>query len=410
MFPSISPYLFTNVAAMGGLTHMRTLIVPNSFLNSASNSSTTYPSLCGPGAASNWGSSTANKFRVPIGGTIGNIRANFNTTIATGSYELALMVDDVAVLTGTISSGNSLTVTGTYAVTANQSVMFRLVPTGTPTASSQVQVACTFDATESGESLIFSGFNSGTGAGYAPLGASNSSTGTEPESRTYAPTDGVLDDLIVNLSAAPGAGITRTYTLYKNGVATALTVSMTGAGTGEGITWAKISGQNISVAKGDYFTIRGEQSATPATAVAYVALTWIPTILGESWLPVTASSGYSTTDARMSPISGRSDGGRTTSDLVYCVSPVAFTLRKPYAAIPVAPGGTDTRTFAPAIGGVNQTNPDIVLTGAAVTGENSSETLAIAAGDLINWIATPANIPAAISYAAISSVGYIDPI
>ncbi|MEP7234129.1 MAG: hypothetical protein ABI778_02420 [Ignavibacteriota bacterium] len=75
-----------------------------------------------------------------------------------------------------------------------------------------------------------------------------------------------LQNLYINLTAAPGAGASKTVTVRVNGVNTALTVTVAGAATAGNNT-----ANTVSVAAGDLLSIQVIHSAGPAPAGSIIA-------------------------------------------------------------------------------------------------------------------------------------------
>src|SRR5262249_4316855 len=93
-------------------------------------------------------------------------------------------------------------------------------------------------------------------------------------------TAGVIDNLYIFLSAAPGAGNSWDFTLYKNGSATGLTLNISGASPTSGNT---ASGANaVTIAAGDTISVLAHANGTPTAAAMGMGVRWVPTISGES--------------------------------------------------------------------------------------------------------------------------------
>lgn len=357
-----------------------------------SNSALRYGPFGAGNGASTWstGLSSAN-VTIPIAGTIGNIVARFPVSITTGSYQLSLMVNDVAVLSGTISTGTSLTVAGTASIAAGDRVCWRLTPTSTPDTQTVVQIGCTFDSTTPGKSLLFSSVTTGTTEGYIPFNSSTGPSGTDIPRRCVFPTGGVIDEFRVRLSAAPGTTTSRTFTLYKNGAPTGLTVTL-----GSGDTTGTASGTSVSFSAGEYGNIRCEHTAgTPATSFISIGTVWTPTISGEGLIFGLWTSSQDAAAARVTNINGSANGSQSTASNVYNIAPAAFTLRKVYAMTDVAPGASKSRAVQVQVSGATQSTPIVTIDGSETTDFDTTNTLSVSSGDLLNWIVTPSGTPTA---------------
>lgn len=370
-----------------------------------SNSAIRYSTLTGGVSSTSWATTIASaNATMPIAGTFGNIRANFPVTITTGSFELALMVNSVAVLTGAITTGNSLVLAGTAAVAAGDVVCWRVTPTSTPDAQTNIQIGCTFDATTAGKSVIFSYIAGGTTAGYSPISGASGASLTEVATKNTMPTGGVINDLYIRLSIAPGTTTTRTFTVYKGGVATTLTATVA-----SGDTTASITGQAVSFAAGDIVVIRQELNAgVPASSTCIITTDWVPTISGESVVFGNVRQAQSAASATFINVNGLSSNGSGVSSASYNIAPVAFALRKLYAETDVATGAAKSRTIQFQIAGATQALPSAAITN-ATTANDTTNSLSIAQGDFINVVNTPSGTPTANTAMAVSAVAYIAP-
>jgi len=97
----------------------------------------------------------------------------------------------------------------------------------------------------------------------------NGQSATEVNCQVLMNAPGKLSNLYVALSVAPGGVVSRTFTVRKNGVATALAVTITGAATTGSDTT-----DVIAYAAGDLISLVNTQSAPPvnATGIATVSV------------------------------------------------------------------------------------------------------------------------------------------
>ncbi len=369
-----------------------------------SNSAVRYIAMAAGFSQSSWQTaigSTNTPFRGA--GTIASIRMRFPVAITTGSYELALMVGGAAVATGTITTGNTLTIAGPVSIADLDLCCWRLTPTGTPDAQTVVQISYVFTATTSGKSIIFASHAAGTAAQYMQPGAISSTTRTDANTRVPMPTPGVIDGMAVSVGTAPGVGNSRIYTLYKNGSSTALTVTISGTNTTGNMTGAAISFANT-----DVWNLRLEITGTPASTQSNLSLDWAPTTDGEFLFFGTQTSAQSTAAARTTNLNGGGSGSNTTESDAANLSPTTFSLRKLFVTTDVAPGAGKSRTCAVRLGGVTQ-SLSAAIADTNVAANDGSNSASIVAGDIVNFINTPAGTPAANAYTAFGVVGFIAP-
>lgn len=120
--------------------------------------------------------------------------------------------------------------------------------------------------------MIFLGSDSVLGAGntnYFTWGSISGAIGTK---RAPIPHAMVIEELHAQVSAAPGGVETVTMTLVVNGVATAMTVVITGAAT-----YNVTTANPITLAAGDYICIRTVYSGAAAGSQSSATLRGVQT-------------------------------------------------------------------------------------------------------------------------------------
>ncbi len=164
------------------------------------------------------------------------------------------------------------------------------------------------------------------------------------ESFTYhiAPTSGVFKNLTIRLSTAPGSGKSYAYTLMKNGVATALTATVSNTST-----TASDTSNTVSVSAGDTLTLRCVPSGTPASSANFLSLSFDPDTDGESFLMTTDGVDLPTTGTYyINPAAS----GRTATNWKSTESSVSLALppiivKAIYIYLTTAPGSGKSRAF-----------------------------------------------------------------
>jgi hypothetical protein len=203
-----------------------------------------------------------------------------------------------------------------------------------------------------------------------------------------------IRNLAVTLVAAPGLGSSRTFTLYKNGIATALTFTIADAAT---------SGSSAAVVfatAGDLVYLECSVAGTPVNTTTYVTLELNGAVANETMYGGAGPMGALTTQFYC-PLFSNGVGvaaGSVSSNTSLVSAPGTITTLD--VALTVAPGGATSRTFAILKNGVLQDGSGgtqdtrVVLTGASLAG-SSSFSLAIAAGDDVRLTQTATGPPAA---------------
>lgn len=206
---------------------------------------------------------------------------------------------------------------------------------------------------------------------------------------------GIFSNFRVNLSGSPGAGTSYTLTFYLNGATTLLAVTISDNSTTNVDTTHK-----ISVVAGDLVTIQVTDSAgAPTARTASWALNFTPRTSGDTILMTDTSL----TNADFAAFYTGEGSARNTENLVQIIMPCAGTLKNFYGALTVAPGAAASGkswTVTMRKNGVNAGSPGnmaITFLETATTGNDTTNTVAVAAGDLISFSMASANGPAGTS-------------
>lgn len=385
-----------------------------------STSSTNYSSWFGTG---NGGLASSNS-RVtpsPAAGNIGNLTVRFPTATGGGAtYTINLLVNgSQAGSPGNVScqiTNAALTcsdTTNSASIVAGDQISYQIVPAGTPAVqANSIQISTTFTGSVANESLIGTGFGqspSTSATNYTAFsGGASTFNATEANVAVTLPAAGTLDKLYVVAQSAPGAARTSAFSVCLNGTGSCATItcSLTGAGSGAGITTCNDTTHSISVAEGDTISLQSVPTGTPATDNITAALRFVPATTGQSIvLGTTLGVNVSQANPRYSVMGGQSTTSTEANDL--SVAPVALTVKKFRAVQDAAPGGTATRTFVLRKGtGGGQSDQSLTcqITSAITSCSDGGNTVSASVGDLINWKETPANTPAALAYMRQSAV------
>jgi len=209
---------------------------------------------------------------------------------------------------------------------------------------------------------------------------------------------GKISKLLVWTLQAPGAGKSRTFTLYKNGAATALTVTISDAETqDEDIV------NEVDVALGDRICLQHVPAGTPTVDVATWAVLFTGSNTGESLVLSNAESTLNNGFMGYLPVAS---GGARLSAVGFRNQPIptAGKLTKLYCHLSSAPdpGDVDGYLIKLQVNGVDSDdglgNPlQVNITGDNVSG-NDVRDIAVAAGDLVRVTAGPTGAPAVEPY------------
>ena len=358
----------------------------------------------GPGTAAG---TNATEAPMPIAGTFSKLYLRFPTAIGAGtSYTVALMVNNAATSLSAQITDAGLTAqdtSNTVTVAAGDMVSFRITPSGTPASNPIFQVGVVFDATTSGESPILSlgSTASTTGTVYASLGSYSVWDATESLRSTVFPTNGVISNMYVDLSTAPGVGKTNTITLVKNGTPTSQTCTVSDTAT----TCTDLT-NSVTVAPGDTVSLQQTPSGTPAGTNIRMGHRFVPTISGESVM--LANAGSHSASATRYQFTGSLITNQATESTTYSIAPIAFTWKDLYIDFNVAPGAGKSRSMVSRIGGASQTLTAVV-SDTATTANDTANDVSVAAGDLMDWMTVPTGTPDLQVATRVSAVMYIAP-
>lgn len=226
---------------------------------------------------------------------------------------------------------------------------------------------------------------------YVPVQASNYKSATEVDTEELVGSAGNLNSFRVKLTVAPGAGTSRTFVIRINGVDTALTVTVSNTDTTGYVA------STVAVSAGDKLTIKSTMSGTPAAARLDCATTYTGTTAAES-LVLGGSRNLSlasdtTTRYNAATWAGAANWGTTETDFV-CVVPTGGTIKKLYVALATAPTVGSSRTFTLMLNGA-ATALTVTISGTDTTGNDTTHTFAVVAGDKLTMRSEGAVTPAA---------------
>lgn len=224
---------------------------------------------------------------------------------------------------------------------------------------------------------------------------------TETNVAMICPSAGKVGNLRVALEDAPGAGNSWTFALMVDGVASALTVTISGTGT----TGSDVSNK-VSISAGETVSLRQIPSSTPTATVPRFTMVFTGNVANESVImawngAIALNSGAD----EYQPMHVGVGGARSTTELdmqQMCAAP--GTIKNMYVKLTAAPdpGDTDGYTFTARKGGASQ-SLTVNITGDSTTGNDTVNSFSVAAGDLLNHLIEPsATAPSATPNAAIS--------
>jgi hypothetical protein len=281
---------------------------------------------------------------IACAGAISELRVKLGTAPGSGkSWTITIRKNGVDALQVVISGTSTTAVNlNAFTVAPGDALSVSFVPSGTPTAPGSVQWAATFDGDVTGESPLLSCMlgsllnSSSSGGNFVfPNGSAASTTAGFADRELIVALAGSITQFRVRTPFGMAIGA-WTIALFKNGVATAMTATVTSQ-------TAVSTGGPISVAPGDLITYRVLGSGTPAAQGISIGTKFVSSVNGYSMImggePATNVSTSATTylypggGSIEATNSGAANRGNLTN---------ATSVRGLYVKTRVAPVGGDT--------------------------------------------------------------------
>lgn len=350
---------------------------------------------------SSWSSSSEAIRATPVGGAMTLSNFYMATDVAPGSgfsYTFTIMKNGVAtalqvLISDLATSATDSTNSVSYA--AGDTISIQCTPSGTP-ATLNVQSwnfrVTTSDLTAPILSSTIGASNSVTN--YMGLTAGHISaagwSATEADSQIIIPTSGTLSNMYAKINANPGASKSFQFTLMKNGAATSLDFTISGAASTSGNDTTHV----VSVSAGDTLTIRSIPTGTPATQTNMsFGMVFTPTTPGETFVGFGSALLPSVSVTNYEQILGIGNASWSTTESARLLTPGPYTFTKLYVKLGTAPGTGNSRTFA--LRKAGSTTALAVTIADTNTSGNSSATINYSQGDTISYISSITATPAA---------------
>lgn len=196
---------------------------------------------------------------------------------------------------------------------------------------------------------------------------------------------GTLRNFKIILSAAPGAGKSWTMTVYKNGIATTMSVVITGAATtGEDVT------HEIAVTAGDDFYIYGTPAGTPTACRGQWSFEFEGSADGQSLVLGSVTTESANT---YQTISSGYRNGAPVEARARQVIPTAGVLKNWYIKLDGSPGGGNKEfKYELRVNGATQAL-QVRIIGDATSASDTVNSVTVAAGDIVDILYTDVNSP-----------------
>lgn len=227
-----------------------------------------------------------------------------------------------------------------------------------------------------------------TATEYAQFSGTAQAWGAVGQANTPMPIDGLVGNLRVVLETAPGSGKSWTYTLYKNSVATALTVTISDAATS-----ASDTTNTVSFVAGDLLAWAAIPTNTPDVPTNLLISC---AVTGSNKQSFFTGGDASTVSNSVDNFRGMWGGGAwsSTESTHSMLMPTSGTIDKLYVILNNTPGGAATYTFTVYKNG-SPTAVTCTVASAATTASDLSNSITFSSGDTISVASTPTGTPSA---------------
>jgi hypothetical protein len=217
----------------------------------------------------------------------------------------------------------------------------------------------------------------------AVIGGRVLQSGTERALMPWSP-PGVISNLRIWLSAAPGAGKSRTFTFDGHG-GTSQSVAISGASD----TTGEDTSNSTSVSAGDEVYITCTPAGTPAVAYMRYAYKFTPTTAGQTIVGcITEDTQLSTGTVEYLPMSGALGGAATAGSIagVQVWVPIPGTISNTYVHLTTAPGaGRKDRVIQWQNNGNNMAVQKVQIADGATTGNDTTDSFSFVDNDYLNF-------------------------
>ena len=217
---------------------------------------------------------------------------------------------------------------------------------------------------------------------YSSLDGNYMASTAEVQDYSLASPAGTINNLYIYCDTAPSGSTDWTYTIYKDGSSTSLTVNLTGTAT----TGSDLS-DSVSVVGGDYLTLKIAPTSSPTLpGTIRWKMDFTPTNADNYWV----IGNYGTADVfngtiYYDSIGGSSYNSTTSTDLTGMVIPIAGTLENLYVRVDVAPSSNFDNFVVEYNSGSGYADTSLLtsLTGTSVSGSNVVNTVSVSAGGIL---------------------------
>ncbi len=379
-------------------------IIVGSSTSGYARTSTTYCSVTGISVCASTELNAVRSY-LPMAGTISSLYVGLATAPGAGGnmYTFTLMKNGVATAltcfaTGT---GNGTGDTNKFcsdlghpvSVSATDLISIKIVPFSNPALQTSIRFGIVFTPNIDGQTIIMGGTDSvyaSTALYTNTVGGTFLTSGTENDQKTLFATSGMVSNLYIISSAAPGSGQTRTFTMAKNSSAQALSCSMPNN------TICSDTSNSFSVLAGDFLDLQYTATASSVTGSISYGFVFTPSHTGDFLLSgITGSNLLDGSTAEYLTLNN-SNNFLSTEIIQQSYAPSNFVIKDLYVNFGTAPGGGAARQ---SIVRLNSANTNLsVNVSESNTSANVSSLIPIIRGDKIAVQVSPSGSPASSNY------------
>jgi len=328
---------------------------------------------------------------VPADGVISNFKLVLDTAPGAGNTRTFDIRKNgstglVVVISNTETTGNSGA--STLTVSAGDLLSLRTTETGTP-LDSVWRYSFDFESDNDNFFPIFGGSQdqSISNNQFMVFGSTDSSWNNSNDIReTPLVVAGTIKNLRVALSSAPGSGRSRTFEVYKNQIATGLTVTVADTSTTgfNGVT-------NVAFAIGDKLSIQNQNFNNPGDTEAFFGVVLETTVPGSAVSTVQTNSIDASSDEFFG-LHGSNTSPQVSLSIIESLVGDSITLNSFYAEVVNTLTGTGVITLDIMVNGVAQ-GLNLVINNSNQSRTDTSTTITLVDGDEIAWRVSPSNNP-----------------
>ncbi len=192
------------------------------------------------------------------------------------------------------------------------------------------------------------------------------------------PTGGTLTNFKVGVKTAPGSTKTWTFTIRVGNPPSdsALSVTITNSNT-----LSALDTDTVAVTAGQLVSLSAVSTAgSTAAGAVYWTVEFKPTVQGETILLTNATASATSGTFYIVPIGCKIDATEFEGESLF---PCAGTLKNLYVNLSAAPNGGNSRIYTVRQNETTDTALGVTITGSATTGNDTSDTVSVSAGDRI---------------------------